>query len=483
MSVEPKPSYEELEAKVAALEGLNERLLVMVELLQAQVEELRAQIGKNSSNSSKPPSSDGLSKPAPRSLRGRSGRKPGGQKGHPGSALMQVDDPKRTERHEPVCCRGCQAPLGAAREVGVERRQVFDLPEIVPVVTEHQLVKRRCECGVTTTAAPPSGAQAPVQYGPNIAAVATYLYAGQFLSKDRTATALADLFGTSMSAGTVAKMADRAAVGLADSGFLDQVKGEIGRAELAYFDETGLRVQGRLRWVHSASTDKYVLLTVHDKRGVEAMNAAGVLPVFSGIAMHDGWGPYDTYTAASHARCNAHLLRELQAVTDHHARTWPEEAWCWAEQATGALMDMKTLVEQAVDLDGTLDTLDQHKLGDLIHLWRSAARLGTEATAARATSLEKDHNALARRLIDRQEDHLRFTTDPRIPFDNNAAERTIRMVKVRQKVSGCLRTLTGAARFCAIRSYLATTARHGLSMIEALARLSNGQPWLPTAAT
>lgn len=483
VSAEPKPSYEELEAKVAALGGLNERLLVMVELLQAQVEELKAQIGKNSSNSSKPPSSDGLAKPAPTSLRGRSGRKPGGQKGHPGSALMRVDDPKKTERHEPVCCRGCRASLDSARQVGAERRQVFDLPEIVPEVTEHLLVKRRCGCGMVTTAAAPFGVDAPVQYGPNIAAVAMYLYAGQFLSKDRTATALAELFGTPMSAGTVATMATRAAATLGTSGFLTQVKDQIADAEVAHFDETGLRVQGRLRWVHSASTGTYVLLTVHDKRGVEAMNAAGVLPGFSGIAMHDGWGPYDTYTAATHARCNAHLLRELRAVTDHHTRTRPEDPWCWADQAAGALLDMKTLVEQTLELDGTLNSLDHDKLDDLVHLWRSAARLGAEATKTRASALEKDHNALARRLIDRQDDHLRFTTDPRIPWDNNAAERTIRMVKIRQKVSGCLRTLAGAAQFCATRSYLATTARNGLTMIEALTRLTHGRPWLPTAAT
>ncbi len=239
-----------------------------------------------------------------------------------------------------------------------------------------------------------------------------------------------------------------------------------------------MRVAGRLRWVHSASTGKYVLLSVHDKRGVEAMEAAGVLPGFSGVAVHDGWAPYDTYGQATHARCNAHLLRELQAVTDHHARTGTGE-WCWAAQAADALRTMKRLVDEALARDGTLNGLDAVAMDQAKRDFRSAARLGARATAARATSLEKDHNALARRLIDKHDDHLRFTIDARVPFDNNAAERDIRMIKIRQKVSGCLRTLTGAEQFTTIRSYLATVTKHGIGLFHALTELLNGRPWLP----
>jgi hypothetical protein len=249
---------------------------------------------------------------------------------------------------------------------------------------------------------------------------------------------------------------------------------------VAHFDETGLLVDGRLRWVHSASTGEYVLLTVHDKRGREAMNAAGVLPAFTGIAVHDGWAPYDTYDQSTHARCNAHLLGELQALIDHQQRN-AEDGWSWAEQAADALRDMKRLVEVALARDGTLTAVDQAKMTAAKHAFRSAARLGIQATTARAGALGKAHNALARRLLNKHDDHLRFTLDARVPFDNNAAEREIRMVKLRQKVSGCLRTFTGAQQFATIRSYLATT-KNGLALLHALTELTNGQPWLPTTA-
>lgn len=360
---------------------------------------------------------------------------------------------------------------------------MFDLPPIQVKVTEHQLVKRWCECGAVTTAEAPDGVAAPVRYGENIAAIVIYLYVGQFLSKDRTARALAELFGTAISAGTVAAMTARAAAALTTpGGFTGQVRARLAGAQVAHFDETGLRVQGRLRWVHSASTGKYVLITVHDKRGVEAMDAAGVLPAFTGVAVHDGWAPYDTCTAAAHARCNAHLLRALQGVLDHHTATEGAGAWCWAAQAADALRTMKRLADQAPARDGTLNTLDDAKMDDAKYTFRSAARLGARATAARRNALEKDHNAPARRLLEKYDDHLRFTMDARVPFDNNPAEPEIRMIKIRQKVSGCLRTLTGAEQFCVIRSYLATTAKHGIGLLNALTRLTNQQPWLPSSA-
>jgi transposase len=470
VSADPQPSYEELAAE-------NTQLRVMVELLRGELAELKAQLGKNSRNSSKPPSSDGLAKPAPKSLRGKSGRKPGGQKGHPGRTLAQVPVPDEEIRHEPVSCRSCGEGLSGALQVGLESRQVFDIPRIKVRVTEHQLIRRSCGCGVITCADAPAGVDAPVQYGPNVAAIVVYLYAGQFLSKARTAQALAELFATPISGGTVAKMTARAADGLGE--FTEQAREAIAGAQVAHFDETGFRVQGRLRWVHSASTGKHVLITVHDKRGVAGMNAAGVLPCFAGIAVHDGWAPYDTYTSATHARCNAHLLRELQAVIDCSTQ---DDDWCWAEQAADALRRMKTLVEDALARDGTLNSLNTDALTEAGHLYRSAARLGIKATAARATKLQAEQNALARRLISRQDDHLRFTLDARVPFDNNAAEREVRMIKVRQKVSGCLRTLTGARQFTAIRSYLATATKHGIGFLDALTRLAEGQPWLPATA-
>ena len=232
------PSYEVLAALVVSLRG---------ELAQAQgrIAELEERLGQTSRNSSVPPSADGLAKPLPRSrsLRKKSGRKPGGQDGHPGQTLAQVAKADREERHEPGWCSRCGAGLAGRPVTGIERRQVFDLPPVTVKVTEHQLIERECGCGQRTRGAAPEGADAPVQYGPRIAAVVIYLYIGQFLSKDRTAQALAELFGVPLSAGTVAAVTARAAGKL--DGFVERVRGNIAASDVAGFDETGFRVAGR----------------------------------------------------------------------------------------------------------------------------------------------------------------------------------------------------------------------------------------------
>jgi transposase len=363
-----KPSYEELAELVAAQARIIDAQASRIAALEARVAELEARLGINSKNSSKPPSSDGLDKPAPKSLRRTSGRKPGGQAGREGRTLRQVSDPDEVRRHEPQCCRACGRDLRRAAQVGVERRQVFDIPPISVRVTEHQLVAKRCPCGTVTRPPSPDGAAAPVQYGPRVTALIVYLYIGQFLSKKRTAQAIAELFNIPVSEGTVAAVTARAADALDE--FSEHVRVRIAAADLAHFDETGFRVDGRLAWLHSASTKRYSLLTVHRKRGVEAMNAAGVLPDFTGVAMHDAWTPYDTYTQARHAPCNAHLLRELQAAID----TWPDDgSWCWAAQARTALLDLKAAVDTAKAAGQT--SLDPAILNHHARLIRDAATI------------------------------------------------------------------------------------------------------------
>jgi len=464
---EGPPSYEVLAALVVSLRR---------ELAEARerIAELEARLRQNPRNSSQPPSSEGLAKPVPRSLRKKSGRKPGGQDGHKGMTLAQVARPDREIRHEPAGCGRCGAGLAGRPVTAVERRQVFDLPPVHAEVTEHQLIERECGCGRRTKGAAPPGAEAPVQYGPRIAAVMVYLHAGQFLSKDRTAQALSELFGIPCSSGTVAALTARAAGRL--DGFLERAREQIAASEVAGFDETGFRVAGRLAWVHCARTGKYTLLMVHPKRGTKAMEAMGVLPRFAGVAVHDAWAPYDTYTAPDHQLCCAHAQRELQAVAD----AAPQGQWCWASQAAGALTAMQQLVREAISQGH--DAVDPDALAAQARLFRSAVLAGANQTAARAGPLMKKHNALARRLRDRQDDYLRFTTDLRAPPDNNGSERDIRMAKLKQKVSGCLRTMTGARQFCAIRSYLSTAAKHGLGFFDALVMLTEGEPWMPAAA-
>src|SRR4051794_16323725 len=314
----------------------------------ARIAELERQLAASSRNSSQPPSSDGLDKPAPKSLRGRSGRRPGGQPGRSGRTLRQVAVPVEVVVHEPGACRGCGGMLAADDPpIGVIRRQVFDIPTITVRVVEHRLVSRRCDgCGTLTCAAGPSGVTAPVQYGPHAAAIAVYLCLGQHLPVERTAGLLAELFGTPMAAGTVAAWTARAAAGLEP--FTAAARTALTRAELVHLDETGLRVAGRLHWLHVASSSRFTGLFCHRKRGKEAIDAAGVLPGFTGIAVHDAFAPYARYPAATHALCNAHLLRELIAVVDHH-RAHPQTAadtpagWCWAGQSNGGPLGAKAV--------------------------------------------------------------------------------------------------------------------------------------------
>ena len=459
-------SYEELAAE-------NAELRAAVEALRVQVAELKRQLGRSSRNSSQPPSADSpFTKPDPKSLRRRSGRKPGGQQGHPGMTLAQVADPDERVRHEPGPCAGCGAELAGAPEVGMERRQVFDLPPLRVRVREHQLITRRCACGTSTCGAAPEGVTAPVQYGPRITAIILYLYVGQFLSKKRTAAALAELFGTPVCEATVATVTQCAADGLDQ--FLGHVTDRLAEAEVAGFDETGLRVAGRLHWVHCARTGKYTLITCHPRRGRDGIDDAGVLGRFRGVAVHDAWAPYDSYLDAEHQLCCAHALRELAGVADTAV---PGQQWCWATQVADALVAMQRLVADAVVAGA--ETVDPDALGSQIRRYRSAAQIGLTETATRSTAPMRRHHALARRLLDRQADYLRFTTDWRVPPDNNGSERDIRMIKLRQKVSGCLRTLAGAKQFCAIRSYLSTAAKHGQRLFDTLVMLAEGQPWMP----
>ena len=284
------PSYEVLAALVVSLRGELAQARAELERARERIAELEAQLRQTPRNSSKPPSGEGLGKPPPRprSLRKKSGRKPGGQDGHQGRTLPQVARPDREVRHEPGCCSRCGRGLAGRRVTGVKRRQVFDLPPVKIEVTEHQLIERECSCGRRTKPAAPEGAEAPACYGPRIAAIIVYLYIGQFLSKKRTAQALAELFGVPLSSGTVAAITARAAGKL--DGFLERVRENITASGVAGFDETGFRADGRLRWVHCARTGKYTLLTVHPKRGRQAIEAMGILPSFAGIAVHDALG-------------------------------------------------------------------------------------------------------------------------------------------------------------------------------------------------
>jgi len=460
-----KPTYEDLAELVVQLRA-------HVAAQDARIAELERQLSATSRNSSKPPSSDGLDKPAPKSLRMPSGRKPGGQPGHEGRTLRQVADPDEVVRHEPAACSGCGASLASAPVAGMTRRQVFDLPPIRVRVCEHQLVSRICACGTVTAGSAPAMVNAPVSYGPRIQAVVTYLFMGQFLSKERTAQAVGELLNIPVSSGSIAALTQRSAEGLED--FRALVAAAIAAAPVAHFDETGFRVAGKLHWLHSASTAQHSLITCHPKRGREGMRDAGVLPIFTGTAVHDAWAPYDTFTGPGHALCNAHLLRELIAVIDYHQAEAKRGSWCWARQVLDALMELKRCVDagQAPVTEEVMRRQRRYIL-DAAHLGRTTTQHSPPGKVG------AKHRALARRIHSRIDDYLRFAADRDVPFDNNAAEREIRMAKIRQKISGSIRTFSGAEHFAALRSYLATTTKNGIKALDALTQLATGTPWTP----
>jgi transposase len=461
-----------MEDRIGDLERENAGLRQENAVLRAENADLRARLGQDSSNSSKPPSADGLGKPAPKSLRGRSGRRPGGQPGHEGRTLRQVTDPHVRIVHEPAGCGSCGDDLDGTVQAGVAVRQVFDLPDIAVRVTEHRIVSRRCRCGQVNTGRAPDGVDAPVQYGPRANAAAIYLQQALFGAQARTAQAMTDLFGVAMSAGAVAAAHLRASDALANSEFVDQVRDVLTGADVVHVDESGLRVAGKLHWVHVATTGKYTLIWVHPKRGRAGIDAGEVMASMTGIAVHDAWAPYDTYSPGAHQLCCAHLLRELTAAGE----LAPDAVW--PGQAADALLALKTAADDA--RISSASVIDPAVLAEQAALFRQAALVAIKDLQHEKSKTGRKLAALARRMRDRIDDYLRFATDLRSPFDNNRAEQQIRMVKIRQKVSGCLRTLDGAQQFTLIRSYLATATAQGRNALQALTDLAAGHPWLPS---
>lgn len=471
-----RPSYEDLARLVVELRA-------ELQLLRAENAVLKARLSASSRNSSRPPSSDGLGKkpvdddPAQRakrrSLRRSSGKKQGGQKGHDGSRLERAEVPDRMVEHTPERCEECGSDLQDAEPVeGGESRQVFDIPDrrLLEVV-EHVAGRRRCRCGHVNCGAFPAGVNAPTVYGPRIRAAGVYLHVFQHLPYDRACRALEDLFGAAVSTGTLAGWVAAAAAGL--TGFDGQLKDLLAAGEVCHFDETGARIAGRLGWIHSASTEKLTRYSAHQRRGSEAIDDAGVLPVFSGVAVHDGWVPYRNYQDCEHGLCNVHHLRELQAAI--------EAGFFWPVAMSCLLLDTRALVAEAV-AEGR-DRLSAQQLQDLADSYQAVIEIAqAEHPDPNIKGAKtKAHNLLLR-LERHQADVLRFAHDFRTPFGNNQAEQDIRMVKLQQKISGCWRTTKGAERFLKIRSYLSTARKNGIDAIDALTRLAIGDPWLPDPA-
>jgi len=449
-----EPSREDLLALIAAQAA-------QIAALTARIAELERRLGQDSSNSGKPPSSDGLKRPVRvRSLREPSGKPPGGRKGHPGNTLRQTETPDAVVDHYPQACAGCGMGLMAAMASGHTARQVFDLPEPrPPVVTEHRAHECRCPgCGQRTKAAFPAGVAAPVQYGPRISAVAVYLLHGQFVPEDRVAELMRDLFGVRLVAATIAQMSRSCADRLAS--FAQAVRDHVTAAKVKHLDETGFRIGGQTRWLHVAST---ALLTVYrpcDRRGLVWDNVTG-------IAVHDHWKPYYTMTGVLHALCNAHHLRELKALIEIDKEDWALQMQILLRRACHAA---NLANARSVRLKPRLIARIERRYDAIV-----AAGLAFHMNLPRLLRAQRrgwkprrpGHNLLARFQL-RRDDVLRFLHDPDVPFTNNQAERDIRMMKLRQKISGGFRSRAGAEIFAVIRSVLSTARKQGWDLAVTL---------------
>lgn len=462
-------------AQNAVLTALVGELRQANQALTERVSQLEARLGKNSQNSSKPPSSDAFTKPVPRSLRKKSGRRPGKQPGDPGARLEPRAKPDEVVVHRPVSCRSCGSDLDDAPVVGEQVRQVLDLPPIELVAIEHRAQRRACSCGAVTTADFPAEATAPVCYGPGVAALGSYLLARQHLPVDRAAEAMADCFGVPVSTGWLATLLPGAVARLEK--FTDLIRRRLRAAPACHFDETGGRVAKKLRWIHVACTDSLTFYHLDDKRGMSAIDAAGVLPGLSGVAVHDGHTPYRRYDVV-HGLCNAHHLRELAGIADATGQDWPTKL-------ADLLVEIHAAVEHAKASGRT--KLTARRLAGFTERYDALVNEGQRLnpppppTGKRGRPKLGPAGSLLRRLDEYRDDVLRFATDFTVPFDNNQAERDIRMVKIQQKISGGWRSEAGARAFLTVRSYLSTARKHHRAGLDVLRELFTGDPWLPAA--
>lgn len=465
------------EAVVALVEQLLAHIArqdEQIHALTARVAALEARLAKDSHNSSKPPASDGLAKKT-KSLRQSTGRPPGGQPGHPGATLELTPTPDQVEEHAPLTCQGCGVSLALVPGVVGERRQVYDLPPLRLLVTEHQAIDKCCpHCQTHTGGRFPATVTQPVQYGPQVKAVAIYLQQYQLLPSARTVELLGDLFGCSLCEGTLLTATERCAARLEP--VEAAIRAALIRASVGHFDETGMRIGARLHWLHQAGTPTLTYYAVHPKRGKAAIDAIGILPAFQGTAVHDGWAAYASYDCR-HALCNAHHLRELTFVAEQGDQPW-------AAALIALLLEGKAAVAAAVAAGAS--ALVPEVRAELFHRYTTLVEAGRaanpppEPTGKRGRRKQSPAKNLVDRLARYQESVLAYLVDFAVPFDNNLAERDLRMMKVRQKVSGSFRTEAGAAAFCRIRGYISTLRKQGLAVLPALTRVFEGHPLVPS---
>jgi len=476
---EMRASYRQGEEAVLVVYDI---LVSTIRALEARVQALEDQRNKDSHNSSKPPSSDGFKQPNQRSLRHRSGKKAGGQVGHVGARLEPVAKPEHVIVHSVEHCQNCQVSLEHLKAEKVEKRQVFDLPEEINLeVTEHQAETKTCpSCGQQNRAEFPPEVTQETQYGVRVRAQMVYFNAYHFIPMKRTAEIMEDLYQQPVSAGTVVAASEKAAEQVRP--VHEQIRTYLTYTENAvHFDETGTRLAGKLNWLHSASTERATLYQIHAKRGEAAMQDIGILPKRSGWSIHDFWKPYLKYQQAKHGVCNSHILRELIFNAEQYQQTW-------ATEMHDLLLTIKRAVE-TTQSQGQTALPEPHKSAfesdydRLVQQGLDANPAPPRMEGKRGRVKQSPPKNLLDRLRDHKEKVLAFMHDFKVPFDNNLAERDIRMAKVKQKVSGGFRSTDGAEAFYHIRSYISTARKNKQRILDVLSQALSGSPYVPNFVT
>jgi transposase len=443
--------------------------------LERLVQELCGQTAKNSENSSKPPSSDGLAKKPtiPSTQRTSSGRKPGGQRGHPGNTLQRVQNPNKVISYAVTHCENCKTDLSKLLATSIVSSQVFDLPKIEIQVTEHRIEQKICPCcSVKNTAKFPLGVSGvKVEYGPNVKGLGIFLMHQHLVPVRRTQEILKDAFGVYLSTGSLMGWSLQGYRRLNE--FENQVISQLCSAQVVHFDETGMRCEGSLHWLHVAATETLTFYGLHQKRGSEAMINFGILPTFTGTAIHDHWDPYFLFKDCKHGLCNSHILRELKFLYE----VLDEE---WASAFRKLLKKIHKAVEKAktrgkTSLSDKKKTLFYQEYEALLKQGFRKHKTDLVIRGKRGRAKQSKGKNLLDRLSQFNSSVLRFMHDFSVPFTNNQGEQDIRMNKVKLKISGCFRSFEGGQIYCRIRGYLSTIRKRGLNTLNACIALFDGQ--------
>lgn len=468
------------EAGPEAVINLINQLTARTAKLEERVKSLEERLNKNSHNSSKPPSTDAYAtiKPNPKSRRTKSGKKVGGQNGHLGTTLRMVDNPDKTVIHKVDQCSSCHTSLEDEEAKDYEIRQTFDIPPVTLHSIEHRAEIKPCpKCGHINKAEFPDDVTQPVQYGPRLRAFAVYLHDYQLIPYDRSCELLSDVYGCEISPATLIRAENECFEGLEE--FENVIKDTLLQSPVIHGDETGMKIKGMRNWLHVICTANMTYYFTHPKRGSEAMDDMGILPNYNGVIIHDFWKAYYKYLC-DHGLCDIHLLRELTNISENYEQEW-------SVKMAILLLVIKDCVDETRE---TSDSLTPEQIKDFETKYDYITKMGLEENPPpldldtkpkkRGRKKQTKPTNLLNRFVGYKGDILRFMYDFEVPFDNNLAERDVRMMKVQQKISGTFRSVQGARSFCRIRGYISTVKKNKLSVIDAIGAVFNGKPFIPS---